>query len=158
MLNEPGRKAETKLYMYCVRGGSPGREVVLYEYNDREHKKFIADWFAGFCGYLHVDGDNFFEDMPNMPGVVLVNCNTHSRRKFEPIAQSAKGKGLAKEALRRYKELYKIERKAKENNLPASERYKLRQKESRPLMDSFKKWLDEILPTVLPQSPLGKAI
>jgi transposase len=158
VLNEPGRKAETKSYMYCMRGGAPGKEVVLYEYNDREHKQFIAAWFTGFQGYLHVDGDNFFEDMPDMPGVILVNCNAHARRKFEPIAQAAKGKGIAKEAMRRYKELYQIERKAKENNLSASERHELRQKESRPLLDSFKKWLDEIFPTVLPQSPLGKAV
>lgn len=158
VLNEPNRKAEIKSYMFCMRGGELGREVVLYEYNDKEHKKFVADWFCGFQGYLHVDGDNFFEDMPDMPGVILVNCNVHGRRKFEPIAQSAKGKGLAKEALRRYKELYKIERKAKDTELSPADRYELRQKESKPLMESFKKWLDEIQPTVLPQSPLGKAI
>ena len=158
VLNEPNRKAETKSYMYCMRGGAPGKEVVLYEYNDKEHKKFVADWFAGFQGYLHVDGDNFFEDMPNMPGVILVNCNAHARRKFGPIAQSAKGKGVAKEALHRYKELYKIERKAKEAQMSAQDRHTFRQKESKPLLESFKKWLDEIFPTVLPQSPLGKAI
>ncbi len=158
VLNEPGRAAATKSYMYCMRGGESGREVVLYEYNDREHKKFIAGWFTGFQGYLHVDGDNFFEDMPEIPGVVLVNCNTHARRKFEPIAQAAKGKGIAKEAMRRYKELYKIEREAKDKNLTAQERHALRQEKSKPLMESFKKWLDEIYPTVLPQSPLGKAI
>lgn len=158
VLNEPDRKAETKSYIYCMRGGAPGKEVVLYEYNDREHKKFIADWYAGFQGYLHVDGDNFFEDMPDMPGVILVNCNTHARRKFEPIAQGAKGKGVAKEALRRYKELYRIERDAKDKNLLPEERYVLRQEKSKPLMESFKEWLDEIYPTVLPQSPLGKAI
>ena len=113
VLDEPGRKAETKSHMFCMRGGEPGKEVVLYEYNDREHKKFVADCFTGFHGYLHVDGDNFFEDMPDMPGVILVNCNAHGRRKFEPIAQGAKGRGLAKEAMRRYKELYTIEIKAK---------------------------------------------
>lgn len=158
VLDEPGRKAETKSYMYCMRGGGPGKEVVLYEYNDREHKKFVANWFAGFQGYLHVDGDNFFEDLPEMPGVILVNCNSHARRKFEPIAQGAKGKGLAKEAMRQYKELYKIERQAKNENMTAQERYKLRQEKSKPLMESFKKWLDDVVHTVLPQSPLGKAI
>lgn len=158
VLNEPDRKAETKSYMYCMRGGAPGKEVVLYEYNDKDHKKFIADWFTGFQGYLHVDGDNFFENMPEMPGAVIVNCNAHARRKFEPIARAAKGKGIAKEALRRYKELYKIEREAKDKNLLPQERYALRQEKSKPFMESFKKWLDEIHPTVLPQSLLGKAI
>ena len=38
------------------------------------------------------------------------------------------------------------------------QRYQLRQKESKPLLEKFKAWLDDIYPTVLPQSPLGKAI
>lgn len=158
VLSEPNRKAETKSYMYCMRGGEPGKEVVLYDYNAENHKKFVTDWFCGFKGYLHVDGDNFFEDIAEVPDIFLVNCNAHARRKFEPIAKSTKGKGLAKEAMRRYKELYKIERKAKNEGMSANDRYELRQKESKPLLESFKKWLDDSLQTVLPQSPLGKAI
>ena len=88
----------------------------------------------------------------------LVNCNAHARRKFEPIAQGTKGKGIAKEVLRYYKELYKIEREAKNNHMTAEERYALRQEKSKPIMDKFKLWLDEIYPTTLPQSMLGKAI
>ncbi len=42
--------------------------------------------------------------------------------------------------------------------MSANDRYELRQKESKPLLESFKKWLDDSLQTVLPQSPLGKAI
>lgn len=59
VLNEPGRAAETKSYVYCIRGGPPEKSVILYEYNEKEHKKFVYDWFAGFSGYLHVDGDNY---------------------------------------------------------------------------------------------------
>lgn len=33
VLNEPGRKAETKSYVYCIRGGQPQKSVVLYAYN-----------------------------------------------------------------------------------------------------------------------------
>jgi transposase len=156
VLNEPGRAAETKSYVYCVRGGPSQRSVVLYDYNDKLHKKFVKDWFEGFTGYLHVDGDNFFDLVGDVAN--LVNCNAHARRKFEPIAQSTKGKGLAKEALRIYKELYKIERDAKNNKLNPEQRHALRLKESKPLMEKFKTWLDELYPTVLPQSPLGKAM
>jgi transposase len=156
VLNEPNRAAETKSYVYCIRGGPPDKSVILYDYNEKLHKQFVKDWFEGFNGYLHVDGDNFFELVGEVAN--LVNCNAHARRKFEPIAQSAKGKGLAKEALRFFKELYKIEREAKNNKLTSEDRYKLRQKESKPLMDKFKSWLDEMYPTVLPQSPLGNAI
>jgi transposase len=59
VLNEPGRRSETKSYANCIRGGEPGKSVVLYEYNDKLHKQFVKDWFEGFNGYLHVDGDNF---------------------------------------------------------------------------------------------------
>lgn len=156
VLNEPDRRAETKSYAYCIRGGEPGKEAVLYKYNDKLHKQFIKDWFNGFNGYLHVDGDNFFELVGEFAN--LVNCNAHARRKFEPIAQGTKGKGLAKEALRYFKELYKIEREAKLNQLTKDQRYALRQEKSKPLTEKFKIWLDEMYPTTLPQSPLGKAL
>ncbi len=115
VLDEPGRRAETKSYVYCIRGGAPDKSVVLYDYNDKLHKQFVKDWFEGFDGYLHVDGDDFFELVGEFAN--LVNCNSHARRKFEPLAQNTKGKGLAKEALRYFKELYKIEREAKDNKL-----------------------------------------
>jgi len=156
VLNEPGRAAETKSYVYCIRGGPPERSVVLYDYNDKLHKPFVKGWFEGFKGYLHVDGDNFFELIGEVAS--LVNCNAHARRKFEPVAKGAKGKGLAKEAMHFFKGLYKIERTAKNDRLTPGQRHELRQKESRPLLEKFKQWLDELYPTVLPQSPLGKAM
>jgi transposase len=156
VLKEPDRAAKTKSYLYCMRGGPPDKSVVLYDYNDKLHKAFVKEWFTDFVGYLHVDGDNFFELVGEVAN--LVNCNAHARRKFEPIAQSAKGKGLAKEALRFFKSLYKIERRAKNDSLNADQRYQLRQQESKPLMVKFKAWLDELYPTVLPQSTLGKAM
>lgn len=156
VLKEPNRPAERKSFVYCMRGGTKEHSVILYEYNEKEHKQFIYDWFSGFSGYLHVDGDNFFDLVGTV--ATIVNCNAHARRKFEPIAKGAKGKGLAKEAMRFFKELYKIEREAKNNMLMPDQRYELRQKKSKPLMEKLKAWLDEMYPTVLPQSTLGKAM
>jgi len=156
VLNEPGRPPETKSYVYCIRGGPPDKSVVMYDYNDKLHKQFINDWFEGFNGYLHVDGDNFFDLIGKI--VNIVNCNAHARRKFEPISKDTKGNGLAKVAMRFFKELYAIEREAKNNKLTPEQRYELRQKKSKPLMDKFKTWLDEMFPTVLPKSPLGTAM
>lgn len=157
VLQEPGRKAETKSYVYCIRGGPPEKSVVLYDYNDVEHKRFVHQWFVGFNGYLHVDGDNFF-DLVGNDNASIVNCNAHARRKFEPIAQANKGKGIAKEAMRFFKELYKIEREAKNSQLIPSQRHQLRQEKSKPILDAFNAWVDKVYPTTLPQSPLGKAL
>ena len=156
VLKESGRRPEIKSYVYCMRGGSPDKSVILYDYNEKLHKQFVSDWFEGFRGYLHVDADNFFEQIGEV--VELVNCNAHARRKFEPIAKASKGKGIAKEAMRFFKKLYQIEREAKDNHLSSEQRAELRNQKSKPLMDEFKNWLEEIYPTTLPQSPLGKAL
>lgn len=105
-----------------------------------------------------MDADPFFEYLVDTDGIQANYCNAHARRKFEPIAKSAKKKGLAKKALAFYKSVYKIERRAKKEKLTPDERYELRQKESKPIMVEFKQWLDEKQPLTLTQSPLGKAI
>ena len=157
VLNEPGRKAETKSYAYCIRGGPPDKSVILYDYNATEHKHFVHDWFSGFAGYLHVDGDNFI-DLVGSDNAIIVNCNAHARRKFEPIAKSNKGSGVAKQAMRYFKDLYKVEREAKDNHLTPEQRYQLRLDKSKPILDEFNAWIDKVQPTVLPKSALGLAI
>ena len=157
VLKEPGRNPQTKSYVYCIRGGPPGKSVVLYDYNAVEHQEFIHDWFIGFQGYLHVDADNFFNLLAS-DNATIVNCNAHARRKFEPIAKANKGKGIAKKAMSYFKALYKIEREAKDKQLTPEQRYQLRQDKSKPLFEEFNSWIDEIAPTVLPVSSLGKAV
>ncbi|MFT5083154.1 MAG: transposase [Lentisphaeria bacterium] len=143
VLNEPGRSAQRKSYAYCIRGGPPDKESIIYSYNAEKHKQFVNEWFEGFSGALHCDGDPFFELMFEKGEIKANFCNAHSRRKFEPIAKATLGDGLAKEAMRFYKRLYKIERKAKDQKLSSDQRHALRQEESKPLMDEFKQWLEK---------------
>jgi len=158
VLHEVDRKAQTKSYMYCIRGGAPSKEVVLWDYNAVQHKPFLKNWFLGYTGYIHVDADPFFEDLPYEDLISLNKCNAHARRKFEEIVKATKHPGLAKEAMSFYREIYKIERDAKNLKLTPAERYRLRQEKTAPLMVNFKKWLDEKCPLTLPKSYIGKAI
>lgn len=157
VLREPGRRAQTKSYAYCMRGGTKEHAVILYGYNDEDHQRYVDQWFEGFAGYAHMDADSFFNDFTRDENVQAALCNAHARRKFEAVKKQAQKQGLAHEALRFYKKLYEIERRAKELNLSAEERYHLRQTESKPLLDTFKKWLEQHDPSLLPTSPLGKA-
>lgn len=157
VLKEPNRAAQTKSDVYCIRGGPPDKSVILYDYNAQLHKEFVKNWFTGFNGYLHVDADNCF-DLLSYNGVELSYCNAHARRKFEPIAKAAKGHGVAKQAMLYYKDLYKIEREAKDKKLSHEQRYTLRQEKSKPKVEELNAWLDKIQSTVLPQSALGKAV
>lgn len=157
VLNEPGRPATTKSYAYCVRGGPQGRSVVLYGYNYEDHKDYVDRWFEGFKGRCHMDADSFFDTFTNDKHVHPVLCHAHARRKFEAVKKQAKKQGLAHEALRFYKKLYEIERRAKAQHLNSDQRYQLRQKESKPLLDEFKQWLEAHHKTCLPGSALEKA-
>lgn len=158
VLQEPNRAAQTKSYVYCMRGGPPGKEVALYDYNESDHKKYALDWFEGFKGYIELDADPFFEALLGQDGIYAVNCNSHARRKFEPIAKATKNKGIAKEAMRYYKQLYLIERQAKTEHLSVQQRHELRLAKSKPLLEELHRWLQDAKLKVLPQSSLGNAV
>lgn len=159
VLNEPERPPTRKSYLYCFLGGDDAHRVILYAYNEKAHKPFVRDWFEGFSGSLHADADPSFGLLAEAPGNKMAYCHAHARRRFEMICQETPKKpGLAMEAMHLYQKLYRIEREAKLAVLPADERYHLRQKHSKPLMDEFKLWLDEHYPVDGPKFPIAKAI
>ena len=158
VLREPGRKAETKSYVYCIRGGSPKQSVICYHYAYQEHKQFVDNLLEGFKGSIHMDADPFFELLLADPQVHPSFCHAHARRKFEAITKHAKKPGLAAQAIRYYKQLYRIERQAKDKKLNSEQRLALRKKDSLPIMLEFKAWLEKHLPLVVPKSYLYKAI
>ena len=84
----------------------------------------------------------------------LINCNAHARRKFDQ-AKSSDGQ-RATEALHWIQKLYKVEKHA--NDLNAMARYQRRQRESKPLLEALKLWLEAQRQEVLPKSPMGQAI
>ena len=157
VLNEPDRKATTKSYVYCFRGG-PGEESIIYEYNEKEHKKFVKDWFEGFSGAVHSDADSFFNGLYAREDVWPLLCNSHSRRKYEAITKTSLKEGLAHEAMCFYSQLYKIEKIAKAKNYSFEQIKQIRQEKSVPLLAQFKAWLEEKRPLVPPKSPIAQAI
>ena len=113
VLNEPMRCPTTKSYAYCFRGGGEKEGAIVYEYNEKEHKQFVKDWFEGFSGAVHSDADSFFGDLYAQTNVESLLCNAHARRKFEAITKTTKKKGLAHHAMSVYAKIYQIERKMK---------------------------------------------
>ncbi len=55
-------------------------------------------------------------------------------------------------------QLYALEREAREKNLSVEDRYLLRQRKARPVMDLLGEWLVEEHGKVLPKSAIGKAV
>jgi transposase len=159
VLKEPGRAAETKSYMWLYRtGGRCDQPIVIFEYQmtrSPDHpKKFLRD----FSGYLHVDGYAGYEDVPNAN---LVGCWSHSRRKFDEAiktlpAYARKNPSTAREGLSMINSLFTIEQQLK--GCTPEERKDQRNKLSRPIVESFRVWLDSLVGATVPKSALGSAI
>ncbi len=166
VLNEPGRSAQNKSYMWLYRTtrqlSSP---VVLYDYQPgRGHEHPLA-FLDGFTCHLQCDGMKAYEALRNkQPGIELVACMAHVRRKFNdalkaiPTKKGQSSKTLSKPAqvLGLMRTLYAIEKRIRDKSV--EERFQIRQSESRPVMDKLKNWLDKQQSLVPPKSLLGRAI
>jgi len=123
-----------------------------------------------FRGYLQADAFPGYDVLFERGDVVEVGCWAHARRKFFEAKETDLACGM--EALARIRQLYDVERDAKEQagedvtseRLTTSERLAacrlaLRRERSRPLLDAFKAWLDErIRSGLLPKSAMGQAV
>jgi transposase len=158
VLNEAGKLAESLSYMWVRGRRYPGAPpIVLFEYDSTRSGEVAKRLFEGYRGYLQADGYLGYNGVCRQEGVVRCGCMAHCRRKFfEAAKASGKGVGLANEAIEIIRDLYKIEDKIRDESI--GERYRVRQAESKPVLDIFRKWLDDHLAGVPPKSQLGIAL
>lgn len=76
----------------------------------------------------------------------------HARRKFADSIKISRTNGLAHEALKIFKALYKIESQVREYNLSPLDRFAIRDKHATPILTAFKTWLS----TNLTKTPVFK--
>lgn len=165
VLHEPGRNFATKSYMWVFRGGAPDKPVIVYVYSETRSGDVAANFLGDYRGYVQTDGYSGYNFLDTREGITHVGCWAHVRRKFYEVVRCGSdrsefgegGGGLAREALYRIRQLYKIEREAEENGLDADGLYIERQEHSRPLLEEFELWLRENAPKAPPKSLLGKA-
>jgi len=157
VLDEIGRANTTKSYMWCYRGG--GETIcIVYEYQPTRAGYHAAQFLDGFKGYLQSDAYSGYNFANKNDDIIRIGCLAHARRKFADIVKVTKSNGLSHEAIKYFRALYKIESRARENNLSAQARYRLRQEKSQPILISFKAWLDTHLTKTPEQSKIGGAI
>ncbi len=158
VLKEDGKLAESQSYMWVRAREYPGaKPIVLFEYDPTRSGDVAERLFADYKGYLQADAYGGYNVICGREGVVRCGCMAHCRRKFiEATKASAKGAGLAHEAIAIIGKLYAIEESIRDKDI--EERYRVRQAESKPVLDEFRKWLDDHRGTVPPQSQLGVAL
>ncbi len=158
VLKEPGRSPSSKSYMWVQRGGPPGRQVVLFDYDPSRSGQVPLRLLEGWRGYLMTDGYEGYAALARTPGVEHLACMAHARRKFiEAKRAGAKGKSArADHALDLIGRLYRIEARLK--GATEAQRLAGRQEHSLAVLKTLRSWLDDTLAVVAPKGKLGEAL
>lgn len=168
VLKEPGKTPESKSYLWCQRGGEPARPIVLFDYAPSRSGSVAKRLLDDFCGFLQTDGYEGYNAAVACNNITQLYCFAHARRRFTDALKSLglnpkklpdkppdKARRVMK-ALSFLRNLYAIERRIRDK--PPDERYAARQADSLAVLKALRTWLDEMLPRVAPQTPLGKAL
>jgi transposase len=157
VINEPGRKASTKSYMWVYQTGMyEQHQVVLFEYSETRAGKNPLDFLSGFSGFLNADAYQGYYALENK-GVILCGCWAHCRRKFIDVIKTLpKDKhkdSPASIGVQYCDKLFELERKYNEQGLTPEEKFAQRELDSRPIAAAFFAWANNLLPTL---SKIGK--
>lgn len=156
VLKEKNRAAETKSFMWAR--GSPEKGIVLFDYDVSGGGQVAKKLMQGFGGILQGDAHRGYNAL-DRNNLLLIGCMSHARRRFHQAwLEVKKQPGLADNALKMFKKLYRYEEAYKLQNLSSDERFLAREKEVKPYLEKIKTWCEEKQSKVLKSSPLGNAI
>ena len=143
VLNEPGRRAESKSYMWVYRTGEDGLPpIIMYGYSETRAGENAKNFLKGFEGYLECDG---YQGYNKVPGITRCCCWAHVRRYL--IDAIPKGKQYeytnpAVQGVQYCNKLFEIEDSINKKHVSYEERYKLRLQKEKPVLEAFFEWLD----------------
>ncbi|MEZ5989270.1 MAG: IS66 family transposase [Planctomycetota bacterium] len=154
VLDRAHPKGSKRGFLWVYLGAEQGD--CLFDFTAGRSRDGPARVLEGYEGHLQADAYGGYDSLYKDGRIVEVGCMAHARRRFvEAMEVDPERSAIAVQVLR---ELYGIERHAKDEGMTAEERRALRQAESHPLFEELCNWLGAEQDQVLPQSPIGKAI
>ncbi len=129
------------IFDYRPGRGREGPNEMLKDFNG---KHLMTD---GYAGYLEI---------VNRKSLVHLICWVHARRGFFEAKETEPE--FAGKVLDLIGQLYEIEKRARDNKMEPAQRFELRKKESTPIVEAIHQLIQNPGKTILPQSPMGKAI
>ena len=149
------KRRAVKGYMWLAR--SVVEPLVLFHYHEGSRaQKVVLQFFRDFKGALQVDGYAAYDILDKFDGVTVLCCWAHCRRYFERSLNHDKER--AEYALDQIGMLYSIETLADGRHLDYGQRASLRRELSYPIIRALEAWALNEAGSVLPKSPIGKAI
>jgi len=162
-------------YIVVRAGGPPGRRIILYDYIASRTTAALKQLFVGpegaYQGKFISDGLERYDDIATELKLLHFGCLQHCRTMFfkaRKVSQLPSSRTLANAAMVDYiRPVYQVEERikalreesvARGHPLPLETVLQLRQEKSKPILEKFKAWVDELLPGTPPNSALGKAL
>jgi transposase len=162
-------------YIVVRAGGPPGQRIILYDYLASRTTAGLKQFFLGpegpYQGKLVSDGLERYDDIAAELKLLHFGCLTHCRSMFfkaRKVSNLPSTRTLANAAIEDYiGPVYRIEGQIKAlraeyeqrgEPLPLETVLEVRQEKSKPILEKFKAWIDELHPATPPSSALGKAL
>lgn len=153
-----GQTKTGRLWVYVRddrRSGSMAAPAMWFAYSSNRQGRHPQSHLAGFSGVLQADAFAGYDKIFTEERVKEAACMAHARRKIHDL-HVRRATEITTEALSRIGELYAIESQIR--GQPPDERRRIRQEQSRPLLDDFGMWLRARLLKLSTQSDTTKAI
>src|SRR3989440_8033475 len=128
--------------------------AALFFYSQDRKGAHPRNHLKDFRGIIHTDGYAGFKELFAGNRIVEAGCWAHVRRKFFDV-HAANGSPIAKEALDRIGQLYRIEETIK--GLLPDHRRRERQERSKPIAAALAAWADETVRKLSRKSELAAA-
>ena len=170
VLKEPGRKAQTKSYLWAQMTEASGEDgtgppIRLFAYSPSRSTETAKTLYAGMrrAGVLMSDGYKSYEAIAQEHRLVHLGCWAHARRGFHEALQALpKDKRGPEQLPARFIELigrmYHVEAEARRAGIKPDALQRRRQAHSVPVLREIEALLTANLHAVLPSSLLGKAL
>ena len=148
VLHEPGRRAQSKSYMWLFRSGEDGGvPIILYKYSETRAGDNAVEFLQGFKGYLMCDGYSGYNKVPDAKRTA---CWAHIRRYL--VDAVPKGKNLdygqpAVQGILYIDRLFRLEETIKAKSTTFDSLKKARLEKEVPVIEGFLSWLDMQKPT-----------
>jgi transposase len=170
-----GKAVGAEHYIVVRAGGPPGRRIILYDYIASRTKAALKQLLIGadgpYRGKLISDGLERYDEIAAELSLLHFGCLQHCRSMFfkaRKVSQLPSSRTLANVAIETYiRQVYQVESEIKAlqeehhqrgEMLPDERMLEIRERKSKPVLEQFKAWVDELLPGTPPNSALGKAL
>lgn len=167
VLNEPGREATTKSYMWMYRTGNGHQPIVLYDYRTSRAGDNAKNFLKGFKGYLQTDAYHGYDKLLKETNagasmeVTLVACFAHARRYFTDTLKAVTDKESymytsSYQGVKYIDSMFALEQELA--NMTYEQRYEERLSRLKPILEAYFTWIESEHSLALPKSSYGKAI